>query len=121
MKRCLACQAEFTAQDWHCPACGCAPALRDGVLTFAPELALAGGSYASEFFAELAVREDANFWFRARNRLIARAMQRWFPTARRMLELGCGTGFVLRGLQQALPQLELTGSELFSAGPAIAR
>ena len=35
-----------------------------------------------------------------------------FPKAESLLELGCGTGFVLSGLSRALPNLALSGSEL---------
>jgi SAM-dependent methyltransferase len=65
--------------------------------------------------------EERSFWFRARNRLIVWALQRYFPRARSFLEVGCGTGFVLRGLRDAFPDLELTGSELFEQGLDVAR
>jgi SAM-dependent methyltransferase len=32
------------------------------------------------------------------------------------MEIGCGTGFVLSGIRDALPKLKLSGSEIFSAG-----
>jgi SAM-dependent methyltransferase len=60
--------------------------------------------------------EGANFWFRARNRLIEWTLRRHFPDASRFLEVGCGTGFVLSGVRQALPQAELHASELHLAG-----
>jgi SAM-dependent methyltransferase len=36
------------------------------------------------------------------------------------MEIGCGTGFVLSGISEALPTLTLAGSEVFSAGLAFA-
>jgi SAM-dependent methyltransferase len=33
-----------------------------------------------------------------------------------MLEIGCGTGYVLRGVTQALPALHISGSEIFLEG-----
>jgi ubiquinone/menaquinone biosynthesis C-methylase UbiE len=65
--------------------------------------------------------EEQSFWFLGRNRLIVWALQRHFPHARTFLEVGCGTGFVLKGIQTALPQLELTGSDLFGEGVEAAR
>jgi SAM-dependent methyltransferase len=44
------------------------------------------------------------------------ALQQYFPQAQSFLEIGCGTGFVLSGIQKALPSLTLCGSEVFSAG-----
>lgn len=84
------------------------------------ELALAngGGGYHTEFYSELAELEAGNFWFMARNRLIVWAMRRCFPKPRCILEIGCGTGFVLSTLVNAFPESELTGSEIFSAGLA---
>jgi SAM-dependent methyltransferase len=48
-------------------------------------------------------------------------LRRYLPEARSLLEVGCGTGFVLAGLNRELPELELTGGELSRAGLATAR
>jgi SAM-dependent methyltransferase len=64
----------------------------------------------------LASVEDRNFWFRARNKLIIHVLQKCFPHACNMLEIGCGTGYVLRGVTQALPALHISGSEIFLEG-----
>jgi SAM-dependent methyltransferase len=69
---------------------------------------------------ELARLEAGNFWFRARNRLIAWAIGRYFPGARSLLEVGCGTGFVLAGIAAAFPAVRLAGSEAASEGLALA-
>src|SRR5262245_14189386 len=37
-----------------------------------------------------------------------------------MLEVGCGTGFVLRGVRDAFPHMRLVGGEFFEAGLALA-
>lgn len=77
--------------------------------------------FRPEFFARLADLEARHFWFRARNALITRALRQHFPGARSLLELGCGNGFVLRGIRTARPDLHLVGTELFSEGLAFAR
>lgn len=102
--------------DWRCPRCGFEPQVMAGFPAFAPELARAGSGYDPAHFAELAELESRNFWFRARNRLIAWALGRFFPGAKRFLEVGCGTGFVLSGLAAAFPALEATGSEVAAEG-----
>lgn len=74
-----------------------------------------------ESFDGLAAIEDVSFWFRSRNRLLTWALARFFPAARDVLEIGCGTGYVLSGWRAAFPQLRLSGSELFEEGLAHAR
>jgi SAM-dependent methyltransferase len=73
------------------------------------------------FFDRLPEVEPRSFWFRARNRLIVSVLRRHFPGARSLLEVGCGTGFVLSGLRDAFPELRLVGSELFPQALAYAR
>jgi SAM-dependent methyltransferase len=82
----------------------------------APEVAEDSEGFEASYFAQLAEMEAGNFWFRSRNRLIAWALGRYFPSAQNFLEIGCGTGFVLSGLREAYPALMLSGSEVFSAG-----
>jgi SAM-dependent methyltransferase len=88
----------------------------DGYLSFAPEQAQSSEGFQPHHFAELAHAEEGNFWFRSRNRLIIWALHRFFPNARNFLEIGCGTGFVLSGIAGANTNLEISGSEIHSAG-----
>ena len=120
MRRCLRCRTPFGGADWRCPQCGATPERIDGFLAFAPELAHGAEGYDPAHFAELARLEAGNFWFRARNRLIVWSLARYFPAARSMLEIGCGTGFVLAGVAAARPALRLTGSEAATRGLAFA-
>jgi len=64
--------------------------------------------------------EENNFWFRSRNRLLIWALRNYFPEARNFLEIGCGTGYVLSGIRNALPDLSLSGSEIYAAGLTLA-
>jgi SAM-dependent methyltransferase len=72
-------------------------------------------------FETLVGLEERHFWFRARNRLICSELRRDFPDARSLLEVGCGTGFVLRGIASCRPDLELTGTDLYPDGLEFAR
>jgi len=117
MKVCLGCGSRFAGPGWSCPSCGWAPQLVDGRESFAS----GGEGYKSEYFAELFALEAQNFWFRARNNLILWALRRYFPQAVNFLEIGCGTGFVLSGLADAFPNLQLSGSEIFSDGLSFAQ
>lgn len=85
-------------------------------MAFSPALAVSGSGFKASHFAKLAQNEERNFWFRSRNRLLIWAMCRYFPKAQSLLEIGCGTGYVLLGMRQALPRLTLVGSEVFSTG-----
>ena len=116
MKLCTRCDKAFDGVSWRCPECLHEPDVIEGLLAFAPELARESEGFEAGYFARLAEQEAGNFWFRARNRLLIWALQRYFPKAEKVLEIGCGTGFVLSGLRQAFPSLVLSGSEVFSEG-----
>ena len=116
MRRCIVCGATFDGTGWQCPACGYEPLLSGEMLAFAPEGAAETTGFRPEHFVELASIEENNFWFAARNRLIVRALKRWAPGARSMLEIGCGTGFVLRAIDVAFPGMRLSGTEVLVAG-----
>jgi len=94
---------------------------RNGMLCFIEDPPAAGNGFKPEYFTKLATFEESNFWFRARNRLIQWALGTYFPDAGTFLEVGCGTGFVLKGLREASPRLRLAGSEIFGDGLAFAR
>jgi SAM-dependent methyltransferase len=119
VKVCLACQARFDTESWTCPDCGAAPR-SNGDLQFAPELAEGGAGFDALSFTHLESVEAGSFWFRSRNRLIGWALARYFPQARNLLEIGCGTGYVLTGLRDRFPALRLAGSEIFVAGLEVA-
>ena len=120
MKVCLSCEQRYEGDDWQCPACGFAVANEQGILKFAPGIARDGIGFNPAHFAELAQLESTNFWFRARNALLIHLLRTYIPEARKLLELGCGTGFVLSGIANAFPQLAVSGSELFAEGLSFA-
>jgi SAM-dependent methyltransferase len=64
-------------------------------------------------FARLAVAEPGHFWFEERSRFIGWALDRYAPGAKDFCEVGCGTGFVLAGLEARRPGLNLTGLEYY--------
>lgn len=122
MRLCLACgrTSDITEHAAPCPSCGAAVATIDGIPCYAPALAHDSPGFKPEHFADLAKLEEGNFWFKARNELIVHVLRKYFPQARNMLEIGCGTGYVLRGVRQAIPGLQLAGSEIFLEGLSFA-
>lgn len=113
---CPNCSALHSDQKIACPKCGFLPEKIDGFIAWTPELAKIGSGFKSQYFSELAEVEAGNFWFRARNSLIQWSLQKYFLNCRSLLEVGCGTGFVLSGLAGAFPAMRLVGSEIFTAG-----
>jgi len=107
-------------ENWgkSCPICGFSVASIDSFDAWAPELAKSGSGdfFDPEKFKELATLEDANFWFQARNELLLWALKRYFGKLERYSEIGCGTGYVLRGVEQAFPNAAIVGTELFVEG-----
>lgn len=120
MKRCLACNGQYASSLAYCPTCGAGPALVDGFCAYAPELAHGGGGFKPTYFSTLALLEDANFWFRSRNQLILWVINKYCPNFHSLLEIGCGTGYVLSGMANAFPNSILHGSEIFTAGLSFA-
>jgi len=121
MKRCLACAHAFEGAAWTCPRCAAAPALESGCLVFAPELCAGDGSDATYRFDDLLAAESRHFWFRARTALVMWALQRYFCEAKSLLEMGCGTGYVLDCLVQARPDMVFAGSDVLTDGLRHAR
>jgi SAM-dependent methyltransferase len=120
---CLACGAAFEAAtvETPCPDCGDAPARLGGFCAFAPQLAHGGAGFEPHYFATLARLEAANFWFRARSDHILDALRTRTASFRSMLEIGCGTGYVLDGVHASFPDVALCGSDAFVEGLAFAR
>jgi SAM-dependent methyltransferase len=85
---------------------------RPEVTTIAPETV---GGYDPALFDRLADVEGRSFWFRARNRLIVQLVAEHSKPGDRLLEVGCGTGYVLEALVRECG-LVATGSELFPEG-----
>jgi len=103
------------SEGWRCPECGQEPA-NDGFPLFAPELATSNDGFDPDAFERLARQEPTSFWFRSRNRLVIQLINHYFPAAGSVLEVGCGTGYVLSGMRDAMPRVRLAGSELYTAG-----
>lgn len=116
MKICVFCGDRFEREDWFCSTCHASPPQHGQFFRFVPEVTASQVGFNERYFAALAQVEDRNFWFRARNELLVWALETNFPRAQYFLEVGCGTGYVLKGLRAAFPTLKLSGSEVLCEG-----
>lgn len=85
------------------------------------ELEMERSNYPGDdaLFGELFAAEDRHFWFAARNKVIAAALRRLTPSLQqgyRVLEIGSGTGNVLRVLETICGSGNVVGMDLFSGG-----
>ena len=91
------------------------------MVMFAPALTDSSEHFPRDDVQRLAALEADHFWFSARNELILWAISKYFPQARTLLEIGCGTGVVLSHISAALPKLGLTGGDLLPVALDVAR
>ena len=81
-------------------------------------------SYDPAYFAPLFAVEDKHFWFRVRNLMIQTLVRQViadFPSGYRVLEVGCGSGNVLRVLEETCTRGKVVGMDLFADGLKYAR
>jgi SAM-dependent methyltransferase len=81
---------------------------------------IAEGGFPEDSFDWLATIEPGHFWFEERNRLIVWALKRYGTEPKSLLEVGCGTGFVLHAIRRAFPSLPLTATDALPGGLAVA-
>lgn len=116
MRCCLVCGQEFPVGELDCRGCGQPIQVTGTIELHAPEVS-ANDGYDTSHFAELAAREPQHFWFNQRNRIILDfARQHFSGAAKRYMEIGCGTGYVLQAMRDAYPDWRTWGSELHTEG-----
>lgn len=77
--------------------------------------------YPKEAYRLIVDREERHFWFRGRNHAISSLIRKYCPaiTGKRLLEVGCGTGYVLREL--AALGFRVTGLDMHGDGITYAK
>lgn len=105
---CLKCQAPLTRGERGlvCPACRAEYSERDGILQLLSEAENTDAFFQIGKFEILYHSEETNFWFRVRNIIIGDTITRYLPRPSRVLEVGCGTGYVSRYLKSLGYQIE---------------
>lgn len=116
MKLCLGCKAEFNQIKWTCPLCQWTPSIIHGFFSFSPELANYNDGLHVDAHHLLDKLQEHSFWFRKRNQLIQDMIRCYFINATDVLEIGCGSGYVLGGIRTVLPTARLTATEIYAYG-----
>lgn len=96
--------------------------LIDGIKCYHPQHSQDHEDYPFEGFEVTDEVEEKSFWCRSRNRLLQYLIKKFSQhfSKPKFLEVGCGTGFTLEYLT-SIPNLSLTGSELYLRGLNSAR
>ncbi len=98
-----------------------APSMVDEFPTFAPALLTEGHSgYSEEEIASMKRDQSSGFYWPARNDMIAWLLRRHFPNARRVLDIGCGTGYVTNRCIAELPNANFYATDTSSQGLRVA-
>jgi 2-polyprenyl-3-methyl-5-hydroxy-6-metoxy-1,4-benzoquinol methylase len=116
MLRCIACRGilESTDSGYTCRSCKKRYPNEDGIIRFRDETPVKEYHFPEGGFDVLYRSEAGSFWFQVRNRIIGALLSRYVPKDARLLEVGCGTGFVAGYLNQQGYQIEC--ADLFLEG-----
>lgn len=94
--KCINCQNTLNKTDmgFFCDRCKRKYPLIDGVFCFSDNVNDETDFFPEGAFDRLYKSENANFWFRVRNLIIGSTIKNYLPRRSKIIEVGCGTGFV---------------------------
>lgn len=104
-----------------CNGCSFSAPVREGIVLTAPALADTVSGFDPQDFDYLAEAELHHFWFVARRRLIVSLAARYAPSARSFIEVGCGSGNVVKALAEARSWDRILATEIHPTGLELAR
>jgi 2-polyprenyl-3-methyl-5-hydroxy-6-metoxy-1,4-benzoquinol methylase len=85
--------------NYLCENCGRKYPINNSISTFLSEKHKEI-HYPCDSFERLYQAESRNFWFRVRNVIIENTVRDYLPSDSRLIEVGCGTGFVSKRLKE---------------------
>ena len=77
--------------------------------------------FPEKSFEGLYELEEKNWWFQSRNEIIINQISRRIPFFEKFLEVGCGTGYVLKAIFERFPDKTFHGTEYSEEGLKFAR
>jgi 2-polyprenyl-3-methyl-5-hydroxy-6-metoxy-1,4-benzoquinol methylase len=80
--------------QYTCQKCGITYPMKEGIFQFVRETNQKELFFPEDVFNLLYQSEEKNFWFKVRNKIIGKTIIRYILPESRILEVGCGTGFV---------------------------
>ncbi|MBK8870706.1 MAG: class I SAM-dependent methyltransferase [Elusimicrobia bacterium] len=92
----------------------------DGFPAWATDLTKRDEGFSAQNFERLAQVEADSFWFRSRNALILWVIHKDVHRIGSLLEVGCGTGFVLAAIAKKFPGVRIVGADTHTAGLSFA-
>ena len=116
MRKCLQCCNIYSLEIIKCIICENQILYLEKFESFAPDLAKSSKGFKANYFSNLFLLEDKNFWFRSRNKLIINKLKKYRPNFETFFEIGCGTGYVLSGVSECFKNAKFFGSEIFIEG-----
>jgi len=102
MIKCAKCHNKLykNSPGYFCPNCNIHLSDHEGILRFSSTRTNNEIHFPKDAFENLYKTEENNFWFRVRNLIIGGMVQNHLPARSRLIEVGCGTGFVSRHLKK---------------------
>jgi SAM-dependent methyltransferase len=88
----------------------------EGFKCYDPDLAYQNDGFPSDHFDRLAELEEDSFWFKARNLILIHLFKKYVGegASKKVMEIGSGNGYVLKGLSQL--NYTLIGTEIYLDG-----
>jgi len=102
MIKCTKCNGPLhkNHSGYFCPNCNLTIPFQDGILRFPSIGTNSEDHFPKDAFENLYKVEANSFWFEVRNIIIGKTLQDYLPVRSRLIEVGCGTGFVSRYLKE---------------------
>lgn len=119
MRLCPACREHIISADWRCSDCGFTAPVDDGIVMLQPDESHQHGGMPDNH-AMLDQMQDGHFWFTSREAIIIDLTKRHLARPKRILDAGCGTGFMLRAFQKNFPEANLVGYEPYASALRLA-
>ncbi len=102
MLQCPECQSPLMKIEgtWRCEKGRHIYCEKEGIIQFTKNVTREERYFPEHGFDLLYQSEERNFWFRVRNKIIGNTISQYLSPQSRVLEVGCGTGFVSRYLKE---------------------